>query len=160
MKTFTQIVTPLGTFLAIAEDGALVRISFPGAAPEPSWVRDDAGLASVRAQLGAYFAGDLVDFDIPLAPGGTAFENRVWRALRKIPYGQTVSYSELARAIGAPNGARAVGQANGRNPIPIVVPCHRVVAAGGKLGGYAGGLEIKRTLLQLERRPAAALALT
>ena len=160
MKTFTQIQTPLGTLLAVAEGGALVRIGFPGTAPDPSWVRDDAGLASVRTQLGAYFAGELVEFHLALAAGGTTFENRVWSALREIPYGQTVSYSELARAIGVPHGARAVGQANGRNPIPIVVPCHRVVAAGGKLGGYAGGLDIKRSLLQLERRPAAALALT
>ena len=107
-------------------------------------------LHAAREQLAAYFAGRLRRFDLPLAPRGTPFQLRVWRALQDIPYGQTCSYSELAAAISSPRACRAVGQANGRNPLMIVIPCHRVIAAGGGLGGYSGGLDIKRFLLRLE----------
>lgn len=105
----------------------------------------------VREQLGAYFAGERRDFDFPLDTPGTDFQNRVWRALLEIPYGETTSYGELAGAIGSPGGARAVGMANGANRIAIVIPCHRVIESGGGLRGYGGGLERKRFLLDLER---------
>lgn len=152
MKTFSHLVTPIGNLLLVAEDGALVHVGFPGSIADASWRRDDASLARARTELLAYFAGQLTDFDVALAPQGSAFDTRVWKALCAIPYGQTVTYTEIARATGIPHGARAVGQANGRNPIPIIIPCHRVVAAGGKLGGYGGGLPIKRRLLELERQ--------
>jgi methylated-DNA-[protein]-cysteine S-methyltransferase len=112
--------------------------------------RDPAPLRAAAAQLDAYFAGELTEFELPLAPAGTPFQRAVWEALRAIPYGETVSYGELARAIGRPTAVRAVGAANGRNPISIVVPCHRVIGAGGALTGYGGGLERKRYLLALE----------
>jgi methylated-DNA-[protein]-cysteine S-methyltransferase len=117
--------------------------------PHPSFQgrRDDAALRPAREQLQSYFDGALWEFDLPLAPGGTAFQQEVWAALRAIPYGTTVSYAELARRVGRPRAARAVGSANGRNPIGIVVPCHRVIASHGALGGYGGGLERKKWLL-------------
>lgn len=105
-------------------------------------------------QLGAYFSGRLTAFDLPLSMKGTDFQRRVWRALLQIPYGETCSYAELARAIGAPAAVRAVGAANGRNPIAIVVPCHRVIGANGKLVGYGGGLPMKQMLLRLEAEHA------
>ena len=103
-------------------------------------------------QLRAYFAGELEAFDLPLAPQGTPFQLAVWKRLCEIPYGETISYGELARRIGNPNASRAVGLANGSNPIPIVIPCHRVIGSNGKLTGYGGGLPIKEKLLALERR--------
>jgi len=154
MTTFSHFDSPLGPLVLAGEDGALVRLGFAGTPIDPSWRHDDASLAEVRAQLAAYFAGELRDFDLRLAAHGTPFEEGVWDALCRIPYGTTVSYSELAVTIGAPRGARAVGQANGRNPIAIIVPCHRVIASGGGLGGYGGGLPAKRLLLDLENRVA------
>jgi len=151
MTTYTTYESPLGTLLLVAEDGVIVRLALPGATPKTSWKRDDASFAEARKQLADYFAGKRRDFDLPLAPRGTKFEMKVWSALRKIPYGETVSYGDIARAIGNPHGARAVGQANGRNPIAIVVPCHRVIASGGKIGGYGGGVPAKRKLLALEQ---------
>ena len=151
MTTYTTYESPLGTLLLVAEDGVIVRLALPGATPEPSWSRDDKGFGEAREQLADYFAGKRRDFDLPLAPRGTRFEMKVWDALRKIPYGETVSYGDIARAIGNPRGARAVGQANNRNPIAIVVPCHRVIASGGKIGGYGGGVPAKRKLLELEQ---------
>lgn len=108
-------------------------------------------------QLSAYFAGKAEAFDLPLAPEGTAFQLNVWRQLGEIPYGETISYGELARRIGNPNACRAVGLANGTNPIPIVIPCHRVIGSNGKLTGYGGGLDIKEKLLALERRQLTLL---
>src|SRR5690606_32489233 len=102
-------------------------------------------------QLGAYFAGELQAFDLPLAPEGTPFQRTVWQALQSIPYGQTISYGELAQEIGRPTASRAVGAANGRNPLPIVIPCHRVIGGNGSLTGYGGGLRFKKALLSLER---------
>jgi methylated-DNA-[protein]-cysteine S-methyltransferase len=121
-----------------------------GHAPEAGWVRADAPFAAAAAQLDAYFAGTRRTFDLPIAPAGSDFQRRVWSALTAIPYGSVTSYGRLAAAIGRARGARAVGLANGRNPISIVVPCHRVVGAGGALVGYGGGLERKRFLLALE----------
>jgi methylated-DNA-[protein]-cysteine S-methyltransferase len=116
------------------------------------WTRDPEALAPVAEQLAQYFDGERTTFDIPIAfDGGTPFQQAVWRALTEIPYGETISYGELARRIGRPDRARAVGSANGRNPIPVIVPCHRVIGADGSLVGFGGGLERKRILLELER---------
>jgi methylated-DNA-[protein]-cysteine S-methyltransferase len=134
------------------------RISDP--VPLAGWVRDDDALAEVRAQLREYFDGDRTGFDLPLAPAGTPFQQRVWAALRDIPYAGTTTYGALARSIGAPSAARAVGAAVGRNPISIIVPCHRVVGAGGSLTGFAGGLDNKKWLLahELAHQPEALLS--
>jgi methylated-DNA-[protein]-cysteine S-methyltransferase len=121
----------------------------------PEWVRDDAPFAAAHAQLDEYFAGDRTEFDLPLHPSGTPFQLKVWDALRTIPYGEVRSYGEIAEQIGKPGAARAVGLANGRNPISIIVPCHRVIGASGALTGYGGGLERKQALLDLESRTAA-----
>ena len=122
-----------------------------------AWERDDDALPAVRRQLSEYFAGERSQFDIRMYLGGTAFQRTVWHALTEIPYGETISYGELARRIERPDRARAVGTANGQNPIAVIVPCHRVIGANGKLVGYGGGLENKRLLLDLE---AGALPLT
>jgi len=116
------------------------------------WIEqpDAQPFAETKRQLGLYFAGQLTEFDLPLAPGGTAFQQQVWKELCRIPYGVTISYGELAQRIGNPNASRAVGLANGRNPISIIVPCHRVIGASGKLVGYGGGLSRKEILLALE----------
>lgn len=116
----------------------------------PDWEHDPAAFQLARQQLTEYFAGTRKTFDVPLAPDGTEFQNRVWKQLSEIPYGQTVTYSQIARDIGNPKACRAVGLANGRNPISIIVPCHRVIGANGQLVGYGGGLEQKQTLLHLE----------
>ncbi|MFN0086959.1 MAG: methylated-DNA--[protein]-cysteine S-methyltransferase [Blastocatellia bacterium] len=121
-----------------------------GPAPRPDWHRDEGSFAAPRRQLAAYFAGELTEFDLPLAPHGTPFQLRVWEELRRIPYGVTMSYGELARTIGNPNASRAVGAANGKNPISIVIPCHRVIGSNSDLTGYAGGIEAKKLLLDLE----------
>ena len=123
-----------------------------GLAPIPHGTKTRASCKRPIRQLRAYFAGELETFDLPLAPQGTPFQLGVWRRLCEIPYGQTISYGELARRLGNPNASRAVGLANGSNPIPIVIPCHRVIGSNGKLTGYGGGLPIKEKLLALERR--------
>jgi methylated-DNA-[protein]-cysteine S-methyltransferase len=122
------------------------------ALPDPGWQEDASELIEPVRQLRAYFAGQLDNFDLALSPQGTPFQQRVWSELCKIPYGETISYGELARRIGNPNASRAVGLANGSNPIPIVIPCHRVIGSNGKLTGYGGGLPIKEKLLALEKR--------
>jgi len=143
----TTIPSPVGPLaLTVDDDGALTRIGF-GAGD----VSDDARFDRVVTQLTEYFAGRRTDFDLDLRPdGGSPFERRVWAALLEIPYGETASYGEIAARIGHPGKARAVGRANGRNPIAIVCPCHRVIGSDGSLTGYGGGLENKRTLLDLE----------
>ena len=156
MSTRILIDTPLGPLVATAAgDGGLSSLAFDGDAEgEERLARAPARgmLADTRRQISEYFAGERTAFELPLSPGGTPFQQRVWRALAEVPYGETVSYGELAGALGAPGAARAVGLANGRNPIPIVVPCHRIVGADGRLTGYGGGLERKRALLELEQR--------
>jgi methylated-DNA-[protein]-cysteine S-methyltransferase len=149
----TTIPSPVGPLaLTVDDDGALTRIGF-GAGD----VSDDARFDRVVTQLTEYFAGRRTDFDLDLRPdGGSPFERRVWAALLEIPYGETASYGEIAARIGHPGKARAVGRANGRNPIAIVCPCHRVIGSDGSLTGYGGGLENKRALLDLE---AGALTL-
>jgi methylated-DNA-[protein]-cysteine S-methyltransferase len=121
----------------------------PGRVPR-GWARDPEAFAAVRVQLGEYFSGERRSFDLPLEPAGSPFQLQVWRALREIDYGETLSYGELARRIGRPNAPRAVGAANGANPLSVVIPCHRLVGADGTLTGYGGGIERKRLLLDLE----------
>jgi methylated-DNA-[protein]-cysteine S-methyltransferase len=141
--------SPIGPLLLAGDGRALAGVRMEGR-PAPGWRRDRAALAAVAAQLHAYFAGELRSFDLPLAPRGTPFQLRVWSALTGIPYGETASYGEIAAAVGRPDAPRAVGAANGANPIAVIVPCHRVIGAGGALTGYGGGLERKRMLLELE----------
>ncbi|WP_434657911.1 methylated-DNA--[protein]-cysteine S-methyltransferase [Chromobacterium violaceum] len=138
--------------------GALLRLLFnptPEQLAAHACPRDDAALAEVARQLAEYQAGDRQSFDLPLAPQGTPFQQKVWAALREIPYGRTVSYGELALALGCPDGARAVGRANATNPIALIVPCHRVLGADGSLTGYAGGLPLKAALLRFELERSA-----
>jgi methylated-DNA-[protein]-cysteine S-methyltransferase len=151
---YTTLDSPIGELL-LAGDGEAVRGLYlqdgPSAISIPaSWRRADEPFVAARDQLGEYFAGERSTFDLALAGAGTGFQERVWRALLEIPYGETTSYGELAGRIGRPDAVRAVGMANGRNPISIIVPCHRVIGADGALTGYAGGLERKRFLLDLE----------
>ncbi|UCF91476.1 MAG: methylated-DNA--[protein]-cysteine S-methyltransferase [Desulfobacterales bacterium] len=154
--TFTYFQSPWGQILVAQNPRGLTAIQFRQGsnvkAPDPRWrfVRKLDGDAV--AQLQAYFAGERREFDLPLALEGTPFQREVWMALREIPYGATVAYADLARRIGRPHAFRAVGAANGRNPLPIVVPCHRVIGSDGTLTGYGGGLHIKAALLALERK--------
>lgn len=153
---YTYLDSPIGALLVAGDDAGIRRIGFPGGRhvlkPDPAWTEDAGAFADARAQIDAYFAGELTEFDLPLAPETTPFQGRVLSALRKVPYGATVSYGELARRVGNPRASRAVGMANGRNPIPIVIPCHRVIGANGDLTGFGGGLATKRRLLALEAR--------
>jgi len=158
---WTQIPSPLGPLLVVAGADGLRRILLPefGAAakPDPDWQRDDAALSAARGQLEEYFAGARRIFDLPLAPQGTAFQQAVLRALAEIPYGTTRSYGDIARRLGQPEASRAVGAANARNPLAIVLPCHRVIGSDGSLTGYAGGLAAKRWLLRHEGVTIAAV---
>jgi methylated-DNA-[protein]-cysteine S-methyltransferase len=151
---YTEVDSPVGPLLLAGDDEALHVISFErsrwAARRSSDWIQDARPFREVMGQLRAYFAGDRREFDVRIKPHGTDFERTVWKALMEIPYGRTISYGELARRIGHPTAARAVGLANGRNPLPIVVPCHRVIGADGSLTGYGGGLETKRWLLTLE----------
>jgi methylated-DNA-[protein]-cysteine S-methyltransferase len=152
---YAAVDSPIGPLLAASDGTGLRTILFAvdgrPASPGPGWCEDRAHLAPVLEQLEAYFAGSLEEFDLELSPRGTDFQLLVWRELLTIGYGETMSYSELARLIGRPRAVRAVGAANGANPLPIVIPCHRVIGASGSLVGYGGGLEVKRWLLDLER---------
>ena len=147
---FCLFDTPVGQMALAGEGDAISRLYLPGLPLPRLASRETPLLARGREELLEYLAGARRDFDLPLAPQGTPFQQRVWAALREIPYGQTRSYRELALAAGSLRGYRAVGMANHRNPIPILIPCHRVVGADGSLTGYAGGLELKRKLLELE----------
>ena len=153
---YTRCPSHLGPLLLVGSGDALTAIWLPSGRdrlePDPGWIEAAEPFAEAVRQLDAYFAGTLRQFDLPLAPEGTSFQQRVWRALLDIPYGQTVSYAELARRIGQPSAVRAVGAANGQNPLSIVVPCHRVIGSDGRLVGYGGGLPAKSALLALERR--------
>jgi methylated-DNA-[protein]-cysteine S-methyltransferase len=145
----TVYASPVGPLRLESRDGALVALQL-NAHPGPENL-DDPVLAEATTQLRGYFAGTRTHFELPLAMHGNAFEQRVWAALQQIPYGETASYGEIAGQIGAPGAARAVGVANARNPIAIIVPCHRVIGANGKLVGFGGGLPMKRALLDLEQ---------
>jgi methylated-DNA-[protein]-cysteine S-methyltransferase len=144
--------TPIGALRLVSDGQHLVAIEFEGnhTIDGSDCETTDSVLQACATQLREYFAGRRTRFDLPLAPRGTDFQRAVWKALKAIPYGELRSYAEIARAIGKPRAVRAVGAANGRNPLPIVVPCHRVVGSDGSLTGFAGGLEIKRRLLVLE----------
>lgn len=153
----TVVSSPVGPLVLTADGGSLSGLRFggpvpAGRAPAGADDADEPVLAAAARQLAAYFAGDLTAFDLPLALSGSPFELAVWRALTEIPYGEMCSYGEIAKVVGEPGGARAVGTANNRNPVAIVVPCHRVVGAGRTLVGYGGGLPRKRYLLELEAR--------
>ena len=154
---FSTLPTPIGELVLTADpDGALTRLHLPNHPPDTTgWERDDALLEPARRQLAEYFAGERTEFDLPLRPVGAPFQLRVWEALMTIPYGETASYGEIAREIGHPTAFRAVGAANGQNPIAIIVPCHRVIGSNGALTGYGGGLPAKRALLDLEAGRAA-----
>jgi methylated-DNA-[protein]-cysteine S-methyltransferase len=146
---FDTVSSPLGDIL-LTSDGEFLTGLHLGGRPATDAVHDRAALKEAAAQLRAYLAGELTAFDLPLRQPGTAFQQRVWAELMNIPYGATISYAELAKRVGQPTAARAVGSANGRNQIAVIVPCHRVIAAGGGLGGYGGELWRKEWLLQLE----------
>ena len=154
--TYCYQESPVGILLLAQGDAGLCRIEFPQAdrpvKPAAEWRESATALAEVVGQLRAYFAGELEQFELPLAPEGTPFQQRVWRELCHIPCGETISYGQLASRIGNPKARRAVGLANGSNPIPIIIPCHRVIGSNGRLTGYGGGLPIKEKLLGLERR--------
>jgi methylated-DNA-[protein]-cysteine S-methyltransferase len=149
---YTQWQSPLGELLLAGEEGALAALHLPGRRRvRDDWIRAVGPFAQAIRQLEEYFAGERTAFDLKLAPGGGGFDRAVWEHLVTIPYGETRSYAQIARDIGRPDRARAVGGANARNPLPIIVPCHRVVGTDGSLTGYGGGLAMKRALLVLER---------
>jgi methylated-DNA-[protein]-cysteine S-methyltransferase len=161
MVSYTTMESPVGQLLLAGDESGLLRISFGMVSkgggkrqkfPRAGWKEDAAPFAELRRQLGEYFGGELKEFDVPLRLEGTEFQLRVWQALRGIPYGETISYLELAKRIGDTKAVRAVGLANGSNPIPIIVPCHRVIGSDGSLVGFGGGLGTKQKLLALESR--------
>jgi methylated-DNA-[protein]-cysteine S-methyltransferase len=158
---YTRFESPVGSLLLAGDSKALRRVSFENgkrsSPPLADWKQNRAAFAKVICQLEAYFRGELKEFDVPLAMDGTAFQLRVWNALRAIPYGETISYAQLAGRIGNPKAVRAVGLANGSNPIPIIVPCHRVIGSDGSLTGFGGGLTTKRKLLELENKQLSLL---
>jgi len=158
---YTTMKSPIGPLLLAGDEGGLRLVYFATGrgpkSPQRGWTEDRTPFKEVIRQLEAYFEGKLQDFDIPLVLDGTEFQLLVWNNLRKIPYGETISYGQLARQIGSPDGARAVGLANGSNPIPIIIPCHRVIGSNGDLTGFGGGLPIKKKLLALESKQLSFL---
>ena len=160
MTVFRTLDTPVGMLTLAGVDGRLQHLRMTDQTYEPDregWVLDAGAFGDAVDQLERYFAGDLRTFDLDLDLVGTAFQRRVWEALTTIPYGETRSYGEIARQIGSPGASRAVGLANGHNPISIIVPCHRVIGANGNLTGYGGGLDRKRTLLGMEKSHSSAI---
>ena len=152
-RVYTTVDSPIGELLLVGDGHALHGLYMQGGRRKriaPEWVRDDAPFATVAEQLDEYFDGRRREFDVPLVLDGPPFQRQAWQALREIPYGETVSYGEQARRIGHPDAARAIGAANGQNPIAVIVPCHRVIGADGSLTGFGGGLQRKRLLLELE----------
>jgi methylated-DNA-[protein]-cysteine S-methyltransferase len=152
--------SPVGQLTLAGVDGRLMHLRMVDQTYEPSrdgWEPDTAAFSDAAEQLERYFAGDLTEFELELDLVGTAFQRKVWQALLTIPYGETRSYGEIARQIGAPGAFRAVGLANGHNPIGIIVPCHRVIGSNGSLTGYGGGIDRKRALLELEKKRIAAI---
>lgn len=159
-SSYYEIDSPVGQLLLVGGAAGLESIHFEPRgrphAPDPAWRRSKAPFGSLIAQLKRYFAGELREFDVELAPAGTPFQQLVWQELRRIPFGSVLSYGELARRIGRPTAFRAVGAANGANPWPIVVPCHRVIGSDRSLTGFGGGLTAKQTLLRLEAETSGA----
>jgi methylated-DNA-[protein]-cysteine S-methyltransferase len=154
---YCYLDSPIGKLLIAGDNDTIRQINFAKngkpTKPHADWKESSRGpVAQAARQLREYFAGKRTDFDLPLAPEGTEFQRSVWRRLQEIPYGETISYGELARRVGNPKASRAVGAANGQNPIPIVIPCHRVIGANGKLTGFGGGLPTKEALLALEAK--------
>jgi methylated-DNA-[protein]-cysteine S-methyltransferase len=151
---YTHLESPVGRLLLAGDADALMLINFPTGSqalqPKAGWVRDDSMFADAARQLDEYFTGERVEFSMRLEMDGTDFQKDVWTALRKVPFGATVSYGELARLVGRPKASRAVGAANHANPLPIVVPCHRVIGSDRSLTGFGGGLETKQKLLEFE----------
>ncbi|MDR3493697.1 MAG: methylated-DNA--[protein]-cysteine S-methyltransferase [Ancalomicrobiaceae bacterium] len=160
---YTFLASPIGRLVLVGDGERLSHLGLPQGkgciTPRDTWRRDDSAFGAARAQLRAYFAGQRRSFELALAPHGTGFQLAVWRELATIPFGGTISYGELARRIGRANASRAVGAANGANPIPIIVPCHRVVGSDGSLTGFGGGIEMKQWLLDLERTGAPGVPL-
>jgi methylated-DNA-[protein]-cysteine S-methyltransferase len=156
---YTTLDSPVGALFITSNGEAITELFMEkhkgGPKPIGDWRRDGSLFREAADQLRAYFAGELTEFDLPLATAGAPFQQLVWAELRKIPYGSTVSYGELARRIGAPKAPRAVGAANGSNPISIIIPCHRVIGSNGKLTGYGGGIERKKFLLEFEAETLA-----
>jgi methylated-DNA-[protein]-cysteine S-methyltransferase len=154
MMKYCTMQSPIGSLLLAGQSDALALIGFPEGKgrvePGEDWDHDPSAFCAAIRQLEEYFAGKRKTFDLPLAPAGTEFQKQVWEALRGIPYGQTCSYQAIAGTIGRPKAVRAVGAANGKNPLPIIVPCHRVIGADGSLTGFGGGLAAKSYLLNLE----------
>ncbi len=152
---YQMIESPVGKLLLVGTGEALCQVHFHGGRdsvePQSDWEESAQPFREAVRQLDAYFAGTIKNFDLPLQLEGTEFQKTVWEALQEIPYGETWSYGQLARHIGKPRAMRAVGAANGRNPIPVIIPCHRVIGADGSLTGFGGGLPIKKQLLELER---------
>lgn len=159
---YSYVESPIGDLLVAGDDGVLKYVSFPSGSmsrePDEGWVRNDSEFDEVRRELTEYFDGKRESFDVPLAPGGTDFQRNVLDVLQQIPYGETRTYGEIAKDLGKPRASRAVGAANGRNPIPILIPCHRVIGSDGSLTGFGGGIDTKRFLLDLERRQRALFA--
>lgn len=158
MTHYRTIDSPIGPLTLAGEGSILTNLRMVEQTYEPDrsdWVRDDTAFPDVVEQLEAYFSGELREFDLDLKMDGTPFQRKVWNALRTIPYGETRTYGDIARQIGSPTAFRAVGLANGHNPIAVIVPCHRVIGANGSLTGFGGGLERKSKLLELERAAAA-----
>lgn len=151
---YCYLETSIGDLLLAGDEEALCLLGFPEGSmrrePEPDWIYSEKPFAEARRQLNAYFRGELQSFDLKLKPGGTEFQLQVLEELQKIPYGTTTSYGEIAKRIGRPKAVRAVGAANGRNPIPIIIPCHRVIGSGGDMTGFGGGIPTKEALIRLE----------
>ena len=154
MMYYCYTTTPIGDLLLAGDEDGLSMIGFPKGKmrrdPDPNWIFNEKPFAETRRQLDEYFAGERKEFDLPLHLSGTDFQVQVLEELQRIPYGETTSYGAIAKRIGRPRAMRAVGAANGRNPIPIVIPCHRVIGSGGDLTGFGGGLDTKAALLRLE----------
>jgi len=161
MRFYTWFQSPVGPLLLAGSRDELNYVSFScgshAVAVEPSWIEDGSLFCDAIRQLGEYFAGERKIFSLALSPEGTDFQRAVWSALRKIPYGETISYKQLAERIGKPKAVRAVGASNGANPIPIIIPCHRVIGNDGSLTGFGGGLPLKKRLLELESRQLVLL---
>ena len=158
---YCYLNSPIGDLLLAGDDDGLSLIGFPQGKmrhdPEPDWIFNEKPFAAVRQQLEEYFTGERKDFDLPLHLSGTDFQVQVLQELQRIPYGETTSYGDIAKRIGRPKAMRAVGAANGRNPIPIIVPCHRVIGSSGDLTGFGGGLDTKEALLRLEAENSGLL---
>ena len=158
---YCYLATPIGDLLLAGDEEALTLVGFPQGSmrrdPEPDWIYNEKPFAEVRRQLNEYFAGERKDFELPLKLTGTEFQVQVLEELQRIPYGETKSYRDIAERIGRPKAVRAVGAANGRNPIPIIIPCHRVIGSHGELTGFGGGLDTKEALLRLEAENSALM---